>query len=121
MSHACVICVHLMSLLFVLCSHLERCRTRFSAKCPWLQSVTMELFVKCELCKPCPDKCCSRTNICILHKKEGCPDFDCSHYIPLRKLDLSCEHSVDAVPDYPVKELDPWLRVRKKNLNLIYV
>ena len=101
--------------MFVLCSHLKHCWTRLSVTCPWLRSVTMELFVKCQLCEPCPDKCPEESNICILHKKEGCSHFDCGHYIPLKSRGLSCEHSVDAVP-YPAEKLDPWFQVRKKNL-----
>ena len=117
MSHACVIhVVDVLVAMFVHCSHLERCRTRLSITCPWLRSVTMELFVKCQLCEPCPDKCRDRTNICILHKEESCSHFDCGHYIPLKSFGLSCEHSVDAVPDYPAEQLDPWVQVRKKNL-----
>ena len=121
MSHACVIrVVDVLVAMFVHCSHLERCRTRLSITCPWLRSATMELFVKCQLCEPCPDKCRDRTNICILHKEESCSHFDCGHYIPLKSFGLSCEHSVDAVPYYPAEELDPWVQVRKK-LNSIYI
>ena len=70
MSHACVIrVVDVFVAMFVHCSHLERCRTRLSVTCPWLRSVTMELFVKCQLCEPCPDKCRARTNICIFQTK----------------------------------------------------
>ena len=115
MSHACVIhIVDVLVAMFVLCSHLERCRARLSATCQWLGSVTMELYVKCQLCEPCPDKCRDGTNICILHKVEGCFHFDCGHYIPLRSFGLTCEHSVDAVPDFPAEKLDPWAQVRKK-------
>ena len=117
LSHACVIrVVDVLVAMFVHCSHLERCRIRLSITCLWLRSVTMELFVKCQLCEPCPDKCRDRTNICILHKEESCSHFDCGHYIPLKSFGLSCEHSVDAVPDYPAEQLDPWVQVRKKNL-----
>ena len=76
----------------------------------------MKLFVKCQLCELCPDKCCEGTSICMLHKKEGCSHFDCGDYILLRSFGLSCEHSVDAVPDYPAEKLAPWVQVRKKNL-----
>ena len=115
MSHACVIrVVEILVAMFVLCSHLERCKTRLSSTCQWLRSVTMKLSVKCSLCDLCPDKCRDRSNICILHKKEGCSHFDCGHYIPLGSSGLSCEHSVYAVPDYPREKLDPWVQVRKK-------
>ena len=76
----------------------------------------MELFLKCQLCEPCPDECRDGTNICLLHKEEGCSHFDCGHYIPLRSFGLSCEHSVDAVPHYPAEKLDPWVQVREKDL-----
>ena len=116
MSHACVIrVVDVLVAMFVHCSHLEHCRTRLSITCPWLRSVTMELFVKCQLCEPCPDKCRARTNICIFHKEEGCSHFDCGHYIPLRSFSLSCEHTVDAVPYYRAEKLEPWAQVRKEN------
>ena len=105
--------------MFVHCSLLEHCRTWLSVTCPWLRSATMELYVKCQLCEPCPDKCRDGTNICILHKEKGCSDFDCGHYIPLSSSGLSCEHTVDAVPD-PGEKLDPWVQVRKK-LNSIYM
>ena len=122
MSRACVIrVVDVLVAMFVLCSHLERCKTRLSSICPWLRSVTMELSLKCTLCKPCPDKFRDGTNICLLHKKEGCFHFDCGHYIPLRSFSPSCEHSVDDVPDYPAEKLDPWVQVRKKKVNSIYV
>ena len=115
MSHACVNgVVDILVAMFVHCSLLERCRTRLSVTCPWLRSSTMELYVKCQLCEPCPDKCRDVTNICILHKEKGCSHFDCGHYIPLGSSGLSCEHSVDAVPDYPREKLDPWVQVRKK-------
>ena len=78
----------------------------------------MELFLKCQLCEPCPDECRDGTNICLLHKEEGCSHFDCGHYIPLGSFGLSCEHSVDAVPYYPAEKLNPWVQVRKKNFNL---
>ncbi|RMX40196.1 hypothetical protein pdam_00016538 [Pocillopora damicornis] len=100
------ICEELLNLL-------ERCRTRLSVTCPWLRSSTMELYVKCQLCEPCPDKCRDVTNICILHKEKGCSHFDCGHYIPLGSSGLSCEHSVDAVPDYPREKLDPWVQALK--------
>ena len=117
MSHACVMrVVDVLVAMFVHCSHLERCRTRLSVTCSWLRSVTMQLFLKCQLCEPCPDKCRGGTNICILHKEEGCSHFDCGHYIPLRSFGLSCEHSVDAVPHYPAEKLDPWVQVREKDL-----
>ena len=117
MSHACVNgVVDILVAMFVHCSLLERCRSRLSVTCPWLRSSTMELYVKCQLCEPCPDKCRDVTNICILHKEKGCSHFDCGHYIPLGSSGLSCEHSVDAVPDYPREKLDPWVQVRKKNL-----
>ena len=115
MSHACVsLVVEVLVSMFVICSHLEDYKTGLSSTCHWLRSVTMELCVKCQLCKPCPDKCCDGTNICISHKKKRCSHFDCGHYIPLRSCDLSCEHSVDAVPDYPAEKLAPWVQVRKK-------
>ena len=122
MSHGCVIrVVDVLVAMFVLCSNLERCKTRLSSICPWLRSVTMELSLKCPLCEPCPDKCRDGTNICLLHKKEGCFHFDCGHYIPLRSFSPSCEHCVDDVPDYPAEKLDPWVQVRKKKVNSIYV
>ena len=118
-SHACVIrVVDVLVAIFVHCSHLERCRTEPSITCPWLRSFT-KLCVKCQLCEPCPDKCRGRSNICILHKKKSCPHFDCGHYIPLRSFCLSCEHSVDDVPDYPAEKLDPWVQVRKKKVSSI--
>ena len=117
MSHDCVIrIVDVHVATFVHCSLLERCRARLSVTCPWLRSVTMELFVKCQLCEPCPDKCRDGTNICILHKEKGCSHFDCGDYIPLRSFGLVCEHSVDAVPYYPAEELGRWVQVRKKKL-----
>ena len=120
MSHACVNgVVDVVVAMFVHCSLLEHCRTWLSVTCPWLRSATMELYVKCQLCEPCPDKCRDGTNICILHKEKGCSDFDCGHYIPLSSSGLSCEHTVDAVPD-PGEKLDPWVQVRKK-LNSIYM
>ena len=122
MSHACVIrVVDVLSAMFVHCSHLEGCKTGLNSTCQWLGAVTMELCVKCQLCEPCPDKCRGGTNICMLHKEEGCSHFDCGHYIPLRSFDLSCEHSVDAVPYYPAEKLDPWVQVRKKKLNSLHV
>ena len=102
--------------MFVLCSHLESCETAPGSTCHWLRSVTMEVCVKCQLCKPCPDKCRDGTNICKLHKEKGCIHFDCGHYIPLRSFGLSCEYSVDAVPDYPAENLNPWVKVREKKL-----
>ena len=115
MNHACFIrVVDVLVAMFVHCSHLEHFRTRQSVTCLWLRSVTMELNVKCQLCEPCPDRCLDGTNVCILHKEKGCSHFDCGHYIPLRSFGLSCEHSVDAVPYYPVEKLDPWVQVRKK-------
>ena len=115
MSYACFIrVVDVLVVMFVHCSHLERYRTRLSVTCQWLRSVTMELFVKCQLCEPCPDKCPDETNICILHKKEGCSHFDCGHYIPLRSFGLSRKHSVHAVPYYHAEKLDPWFQVREK-------
>ena len=121
MSHSCIIrVVDVLVAIFVHCSLLKRCRTRLSVTCPWLRSVTMELYVKCQLCEPCPDRCLDGTNVCILHKEKGCSHFDCGHYIPLRSFGLSCEHSVYAVPYYPAEKLDPWFQVRKK-INSIYV
>ena len=92
MSHACVNgVVDILVAMFVHCSHLEVCGTKLSVTCPWLRSSTMELYVKCQLCEPCLDKCRDGTNICILHKEKGCSDFDCGHYIPLSSSGLSCE------------------------------
>ena len=120
MSHACVNgVVDVLVAMFVHCSLLERCRTRLSVSCPWLRSATMELYVKCQLCEPCPYKCRDGTNICIFHKEKGCSHFDCGHYILLSSSGLSCEYTVDAVPD-PGEKLDPWVQVRKK-LNSIYM
>ena len=99
--------------MFVNYSLLERCRARLSVTCQWLRSATMELYVKCQLCEPCPDKCRDGTNICLLHKEKGCTHVECGHYIPLSSSGLSCEHSAYAVPD-PAKKLDPWVQVRKK-------
>ena len=114
MSHACVNgVVDILVAMSVHCSLLELCRTRLSYIYLWLQSATMELHVKCQLCKPCPDKCRNGTNICLLHKEKGCTHFDCRHYIPLSSSGLSCEYSAYAVPD-PGEKLDPWIQVRKK-------
>ena len=115
MSHAWVIrIVDVLVAMDVLCSHLERFRIRLGVTCQWLGSVSMELYVKCQLCEPCPDKCRNGTSTCILHKVEGCSQFDCGHYIPLRSSGLSCEYTVDAVPNFPAEKLDPWVKVRKK-------
>lgn len=103
-------CISKISVVFF-CSHLEYCKNKLHTNCHWLRSVSLDLFVQCKLCKPCPDKCHKETDICIWHKQQGCSHADCGHYIPLERRGLSCDHAADTAPSFSREKLQPWTEV----------
>lgn len=91
-----------------LLSYLGLCRTTLHNSCQWLKSVSWNVSVQCPLCKPCPDKCLKKTDICIWHKQQGCRHPDCGHHISLIDFAASCKYSVHDAPSFCQGKLDPW-------------
>lgn len=91
--------------LFPVIRQLGEIWTKLKIELPCLNSVCLNLCVRCELCPT------SGSAPCVRHGEQECSHDDCAHYLDLNRQPLVCKKKRCQLPKDLKQKCRPWIGV----------